>query len=91
MTYAVLVSEDGGPGRTGRLELDSSCVAFSGGGRVSLADLRDVYLERRPNSPPALVMISKQGERFRVSSLEGLGALHELAEAVVQARERVAA
>lgn len=91
MTYAVVVSEGDGLNRTDRLELDSHRVAFSSGEQVALADLRDVYLERRPNSPPALVMISRQGDRFRVSSLEGLGALHELAEAVASARGGVSA
>lgn len=89
MTYAVVVSEDGGPGSRGRLELDAHDIVFSSGERLALADLRDVYLERCPSSPPVLVMISTQGEHFRVSSLEGIGALHELAEAVVAARDGV--
>jgi hypothetical protein len=33
-----------------------------------------------------LVLVSRRGERLRISSLEGLGALHELAEELVEAR-----
>ena len=95
MTYAVVVSEDDGPELPGRLELERDCLRFSGGSSVRYADLRDVYVERRAggDSPrrPSLVLISEQGDRFRISSLEGLGALHELAEELVEARGHPAA
>jgi hypothetical protein len=90
MTYAVVVSADEGPERAGRLDLGAESVTFSGGGAVRYADLRDIYLERRPSSPPALVVESRGGDRFRIASLEGLGALHELAEELVEARGKIA-
>jgi hypothetical protein len=95
MTYAVVVSADDGPEQAGRLELDPGCVRFSGGSRMRYADLRDVYFERRSagssTGRPTLVLISRQGERLRIASLEGLGALHELAEELVEARGNTAA
>jgi hypothetical protein len=86
MTYAVVISADDGPARAGRLELERDSVAYAGG-RVPYADLRDIYLERTSNRPPQLVVLSRDGERLQISSLEGLGALHELAEHLVDARE----
>jgi hypothetical protein len=91
MTYAVVVSTDDGPEHAGRLDLGTDSVTFSGGGRVRYSDLRDIYLERRPSSPPALVVQSRGGDRLRIASLEGLGALHELAEELVEARGKTAA
>src|SRR5881394_2853598 len=87
MTYAVVISADDGPEQPGRLELEPDCLRFSGGSPVRYSDLGDVYVERRSGgsggSRPTLVLISRDGERLRITSLEGLGALHELAEAVV--------
>jgi hypothetical protein len=90
MTYAVVLSADDGPGTAGRLDLEADSLAFSGGGRVRYADLRDIYLERRPAGPPALVLQSSSGDHLRIASLEGLGALHELAEELVEARAKKA-
>jgi hypothetical protein len=91
MTYAVVVSADDGPEQPGRLELESDCLRFAGGTPLRYADLGDVYVERRSGGShtrrPSLVLIGRDGERLRITSLEGLGALHELAEAVVDARE----
>jgi hypothetical protein len=93
MTYAVTVSADDGPEQPGKLELASEAVRFSGGSEVRYSDLGDVYLERRRGGPspgrPALVLVSRDGERLRISSLEGLGVLHELAEELVEARSQV--
>jgi len=91
MTYAVVISADDGPGLAGRLDLESDSLAFSGGSRVRYTDLRDIYLERRPSGPPALVLYSSSGDHLRIASLEGLGALHELAEELVEARSKTAA
>ena len=90
MTYAVVVSADDGPAVAGRLDLDGDSLSFSGGSRVRYADLRDIYLERRPAAPPALVLQSYTGNNLRIASLEGLGALHELAEELVEARGKKA-
>lgn len=95
MTYAVVVSEDDGPEHVGRLEFERDCLRLSGGSAVRYDDLRDVYVERRSGDPtrasrPTLVLISRQGERLRIGSLEGLGALHELAGKVVEARGKAA-
>jgi hypothetical protein len=91
MTYAVVVSTDDGPGLAGRIDLEADSLAFSGGSRVRYTDLRDIYLERRPSGPPALVLYSSSGDHLRIASLEGLGALHELAEELVEARSQTAA
>lgn len=92
MTYAVVMSADDGPEQAGRLELTPDCIRFSDGTRVRYSDLGDVYVERRAGSSmssrPALIVISRQGERRRIASLEGLGALHELAGELVEAREQ---
>jgi hypothetical protein len=95
MTYAVVVSEDDGPEHIGRLELERDCLRLFGGSTVRYDDLHDVYVERRSGgsstSRPTLVLISRKGERFRIGSLEGLGALHELAGRVAEARGKAAA
>lgn len=91
MTYAVVVSSETVPETAGRLDLEADSVCFSGGRRVRYADLRDIYLERRSSGPPALVLQSRSGDRLRIESLEGLGALHELAEELVEARGKTAA
>jgi hypothetical protein len=96
MTYAVIVSKDDGPEHIGRLEFERDCLRHSGGRAVRYDDLRDVYVERRSGgsttaSRPTLVLISRQGERLRIGSLEGLGALHELAGKVAEARGKAAA
>jgi hypothetical protein len=90
MTYAVVVSADDGPGLAGRLDLEADSLAFSGGSRVRYADLRDIYFERRTTGAPALVLQSCTGDQLRIASLEGLGALHELAEELVEARGKKA-
>jgi hypothetical protein len=90
MTYAVVVSSDDGRAQAGRLDLEADSLAFSGGSRVRYSDLRDIYLERRSAGPPALVLQSCSGDQLRIASLEGLGALHELAEELVEARGKMA-
>jgi hypothetical protein len=91
MTYAMMISADGGPATPGRVYLELESVSFSDGRRIRYPDLPDIYLERRPNEPPALVLEPHYGERLRLVSLEGLGALHELAERLYDARWKAAA
>jgi hypothetical protein len=91
MTYAVVLSTDGEPGKAGRLDLDPKSFSFSDGRRVRYADLTAIYLERAPGKPPSLVVQPRSGDLLRFVSLEGVGALHELAEHIYEGRERVAA
>src|SRR5579862_5149910 len=88
VSYAVVVSANDGPQRPGGLELGHNELLFSDGTRVRYDDLDDVYLERRAGHEerPALVLISHRGERRTIESLEGLGALHELADGIVKGR-----
>jgi hypothetical protein len=91
MAYAVMVTTDDGPSRPGRLDLEPECFSVSDGTRVRYCDLLDMYLERRSSEPPALVLQPRTGDCMRLISLEGVGALHELAEELFDARTRVAA
>jgi len=91
MTYAVVLSADDGPGTAGRLDLEPDSFSFSDGRRLRYSDLLDIYLERSPNKPPSLVLQPRSGERLRLVSMEGLGALHELAEEIFDARVKTAA
>jgi len=91
MTYAVVMSANGGAAQPGRLDLEPDGFSFSDGRRVRYADLLDIYLERRSNAPPALILQPRTGDRLRLVSLEGLGALHELAEELYEARGKAAA
>lgn len=91
MTYAVTVSTGEGPSKPGRLDLEPECFSFSDGTRVRYRDLLDMYLERRSSGPPVLILQPRTGERLRLASLEGTGALHELAEDLFEARSRIAA
>ena len=90
MTYAVLVSEDDGPEQPGCLALEPDALRLPDGSRVRYAELGDVYVERKSGGSvsgrPSLVLLCHDGERMRITSLEGLGALHELAERVAAAR-----
>jgi hypothetical protein len=96
MTYAVVWRENGGEAYAGRLSLDRDCVVLSGtapGARESTRRLRceelaDVRLERRDG--PLLVLLGPVGSRIEVTSLEGPGALHELAEWIAVARGKPA-
>jgi hypothetical protein len=56
-----------------------------------MGDLQSIYLERAPGKPPSLVLQLRTGDLLRFVSLEGLGALHELAEQMFDGREHIAA
>lgn len=102
MTYAVRWSENDGPEFAGRLALDPGGVALSGtaAGRpvahvgLAYADLVEVYLERsappKHTWEPSLVLVTREGGEVAIGSLQGLGALHELAEQVATARGKAA-
>jgi hypothetical protein len=95
MSYAVLWHEDGGPDYAGKLALDPRAILFSGSARdardasrlVPFDELVDTHFERRDG--PVLVLVGRGGHRFEIASLEGAGALHELAEQVENARGKV--
>jgi hypothetical protein len=91
MTYAVVLTTDEEPGRAGRLDLERDSFTFSDGRRVRYGDLQAIYLERAPGKPPSLVVQLRSGDLLRFVSLEGLGALHELAEQMFDGREHIAA
>jgi hypothetical protein len=92
MTYAVLWSENDGPEFAGRLSVEPAGVALFGTAAdrppatcdVQFAEIADVYLERGPSPRhswrPSLVLVTKEGNRVEIGSLQGLAALHELAE-----------
>jgi hypothetical protein len=103
VTYAVLWSENDGPEFAGKLSLDSGRVVLSGTAAgqpsthrdVLYTDVADVYLERtappRHTWKPSLVLVTRDGDEVAIGSLEGVGALHELAEQVASARGKTAA
>jgi hypothetical protein len=98
MTYAVLWCENDGPELAGRLSMEPAGVTLFGtaAGRqpasrdVQFAELEDVYVERtappRHSWRPSLVLLTRAGDRLEIGSLQGLGALYELAEEVAGRR-----
>jgi hypothetical protein len=93
VTYAVLWCRNDGPEFAGRLELVAGAVQLTGAaaGRtaqhdVPYRDLADVFVERsaplKRSWAPALVLVTHEGDRVEIGSLQGLGALHEVAEKV---------
>jgi hypothetical protein len=98
MTYAVLWCENDGPEFAGGLLLSGRGLKLSGtaeGRPTALRalpydELRDVYLERsappKHTWDPSLVLVTRDGDRLAIGSLQGLGALHELADHVAHAR-----
>jgi len=94
MTYAVVWSEDGGPPNAGSLEVADGHLLLAGrtesGRRLPYGDLADARLERlyaeRLSGRPTLVLALRDGPVLRVASVEGGGALHELADRIAAAR-----
>ena len=92
MSYAVVWEEENGPVFAGRLELRDGRLDLigtalgSGPTRRTLhfSELGPVWVERRRTlrlvGRPTLVAEVAAGPRLRISSLDGAGALHELAE-----------
>jgi hypothetical protein len=99
MSYAIVWRRNQGPGHAGMLELEPQHVHLVGGGApeaqcdVRYDELEDVYVERstaEANSrEPALVLSTRAGDRIAIGSLEGVGALHELADSVAHERRRI--
>jgi hypothetical protein len=96
VTYAVVWREDDGDTFAGLLELAPTCLVLSGTAagvraserRLAYAELEGAHFERRRG--PLLVLKGPCGSRVEVASLEGSGALHELAEELEFARARAA-
>lgn len=86
MSYAVVWSENGGAPRAGRLDLAGGSVRLccSPVRELAYADVAAVHIDRHPTlrlaGRPTLVIESRAGDSFRVTSLEGAGMLSELAE-----------
>ena len=99
MSYAIVWTENDGLLRfTGRLDLTAAAVVLTGSGAGASAprgleygDLKTAHLERSTRvelpSEPALVLGTQEGDRVVIRSLEGVGALHELADELASARE----
>ena len=91
MTYAVRWRENDGPAAAGGLLLAENGLVLSGPFRRSLSyrDVRELYFDR--SDDPALVLVTRQGDHVSIGSLQGLGALHELADRVAAARGKASA
>jgi hypothetical protein len=101
MTYAVVWSEDGGPPNAGSLEVADGRITLAGRASAQLErslslpyhDLAEARLERlyadRLSGRPTLVLRLRGGPVLRVASMEGGGALHELADRIAAARPAV--
>jgi len=99
MSYAVIWQQAGQPSVTGRLEFVDGWIVLSGrplGGSptrcsVALDEVADVHLERSRDAQGGrgrrlLVVGGTNGTRIEVASLEGPGALHELADELTTRR-----
>lgn len=101
MTYAIVWRENEGLSYAGRLELGATGISLSGSGagaeshrELPYDRVASLSLERRSlanaTSRPALVLVTRGDDRIEIASLEGLGALHELAESVADASGKAA-
>ena len=103
MTYAVVWRENEGAGYSGRLELWTDRIVLSGSNAESRRAERELpydhlvalSLERRSSgrgtTQAMLVLWTRDERRIEIASLDGLGALRELAEHVESARGKAAA
>ncbi len=92
MSYAVVWSENDGPVYAGRLELGQRALRLFGVAptlresrrRVFYDELTAAHMERAPGARlrnrPTLVLDERDGGRIQLSSVAGVGSLHELAE-----------
>ncbi len=103
VTYAVVWNDETGTSFAGKLELIEGCVVLSGRGpegsegerRLPVSELTDVHVGQLSRAQAAasrgLVLVGGDGKRLEIASLEGVGALHELAEGIAWARGAAAA
>jgi hypothetical protein len=95
MTYAVRWRENDGPEYAGGLLLRDDALELAGRttGRTVVHltlpydAVRDLHLERAAQL--LLVVLTRDGDRVVIASLQGLGALHELADQLTARRELV--
>ncbi len=86
----------------GSLELVADCIVLSGTAaqareshrRLRIAELADAHLgrltRRRGGHDKGLLLVGSDGGRVEIASLDGVGALHELAEALEAQRGKPA-
>jgi hypothetical protein len=103
MTYGVVWSESREPVNAGSLELGDTSLLLAGtsnGSRDSRRELAfdelvDAWIERgssaRLGGRPTLVLQLRGACFVRIASVEGRGALHELADRLADARRQTAA
>jgi hypothetical protein len=92
MSYAVVWSKDDGPMTAGKLELVNDVIQLQGanGHAVDLSvPLNAITRARigrtageRLHGRPVLMLDLGGGRRMRITTLSGVGALHELADAI---------
>ena len=99
LTYAVVWSENGGPAVVGSLEFAGDDLVLSGATagtpassrRLPLATVSDAHLgrfaEARGGLGRGLVVLDADGGRVEIASLEGAGALHEVADHLAALRK----
>ena len=91
MTYAVRWQENDGPPFAGGLLLDGAGLWLTGTSArrgLMFDDVAELSLER--GGQPSLVLVTSEGDRLAIASLQGLGALHEVADRVAAGRSKVA-
>ncbi len=87
MTYAVRWRENGGPPFTGGLLLTDGGLELTAAVTrrgVGYGELSELYFDRTADA--SLVLVTSRGDRLAIASLQGLGALHELADRLAAAR-----
>lgn len=98
MSYAIIWIDEGGKKSSGRLDLGRTAVVLTGTGagairELAYDDLTGARVERCAQvelpAEPALVLELHDGETLVIRSLEGIGALYELADDLEAARMAV--
>jgi hypothetical protein len=98
MSYAIIWVDEGGKKSSGRLDLSPTAVVLTGTGagairELAYDELTGARVERSAQlelpAEPALVLELHDGETLVIGSLEGIGALYELADDLEAARMAV--
>ncbi|MEI8104465.1 MAG: hypothetical protein WCH31_01320 [Actinomycetes bacterium] len=102
MSYAVVWRENGGSAHAAGLDLRLNEIHLSGAPTgpdaertLPYTELREVFFERGAplvgRAGPRLVFVFDGRRRLEITSLDGVGALHEIATQVEGARGKTAA
>ena len=101
MTYAVTWNENNGPEYVGKLDLGSGCVQLSGATqgcgtvrRLAADEVASVRLERQAGklwAGSVLVIAGRDGTVLRLTPLQGLGVVHEIADELQSVRGKAVA